>query len=246
MTSLSFTLSKRYSVEDMQAVILAAGKGTRMKELTTETPKPLLNVDGESLLTHKLKRLPRTIEEVICVIGYQGEKIQDALGDSFNGIPLRYVVQEELNGTAGALWSVKNYLTGRFMILMGDDLYAREDMEKCVDAPEWAVLVKTTPSMASGGSMVIDEMGHVVAIEEGDHTGKGGVMNTNLFVLDTRIFNQPLIPKSEGSTEYGLPQTVVEASRVLEIPLMAVEATGWYQVTAPEDLPGAEGWVSTH
>lgn len=230
----------------MQVIILAAGKGTRMKELTRELPKPLLEVAGKSLLVHKLERLPRIVEEVLFVIGYQGEKIRESLGDSYDGIPLRYIVQEELNGTAGALWSVKNYLTGRFMILMGDDLYAREDMERCAESDDWAVLVKTTPEMASGGSMVIDEAGHVVAIEEGVHTGKGGVMNTNLFVLDTRIFNQPLIPKSVGSEEYGLPQTVVEASHTLEVPLKAVEATGWYQVTSPEDLSGAQDWVSTH
>jgi NDP-sugar pyrophosphorylase family protein len=230
----------------MQAIILAAGKGTRMKELTRELPKPLLTVSGKSLLVHKLKRLPSGVEEVLFVIGYQGEKIRESLGDSYDGIPLRYVVQEELNGTAGALWSVKEYLTGRFMILMGDDLYSREDMERCVKLNDWSVLVKSTPEMASGGSMVLNEEGDVVAIEEGDHRGKGGVMNTNLFVLDTRIFNQPLVPKSVGSPEYGLPQTVVEASHMLGVPLKAVEATGWYQVTSPEDLSGAEEWVLTH
>lgn len=224
----------------MQAVILAAGRGTRMKELTDLVPKPMLRVAGKTLIEHKLDALPKSVDEVIFVIGYQGDIIRNAFGDSFGGRRIRYVVQETLDGTMGALALAKPFLTGRFVVMMGDDLYAREDIEACVAAPGWSVLVQSTEHMASGGSMVMDEKGNVVGIEEGDHTGKPGIMNTNLFALDPRVFEYPYIPKAEGSHEYGLPQTVVAASKVSDIPLMAVEATFWFQITAPEDLLRAE------
>lgn len=225
----------------MQAVILAAGRGTRMKDLTNNVPKPMLTVHGKTLIEHKLDVLPESVTEVILVIGYQGDVIRAAFGDSFGGRAIRYVEQETLDGTMGALLLAKPYLTGRFIVMMGDDLYAREDVEACFATEGWSVLVQHVEHMASGGKMVLDDAGHIVAIEEGNHAGTPGVMNTNMLALDPSVFEYPMVPKAEGSTEYGLPQTVVAASQASGIPLVAVEATFWFQITAPEDLVRAEG-----
>lgn len=224
----------------MQAVILAAGRGTRMKALTDAVPKPMLRVAGKTLIEHKLDALPEAVDEVIFVVGYQGDVIREAFGDSFAGRRISYVEQETLDGTMGALALARPYLTDRFVVMMGDDLYARTDIEACLAAPGWSVLVKATDAMSSGGRMVMSEKGNIVAIEEGDHTGKPGLMNTNLFALDPRAFEHPFVPKVQGSSEYGLPQTVVAASAQAGIPLKAVEATFWFQITAPEDLEAAE------
>lgn len=228
----------------MQAVILAAGKGTRMKELTQSVPKPMLKVLRKTLIEHKLDALPEGVDEVILIVGYQADVIRNYFKDSFGGRRIRYVVQEELNGTAGALWLARPYLSERFVVMMGDDIYAREDVEACLASPDWSVLVEETETMASGGRMVMDESGHIVDIEEGDHTGKPGLMNTNLLALDPRLFEYPLVPKTQGSDEYGLPQTVLAASIASGIPLAAVRSTFWIQVTAPEDLQKAEEALS--
>lgn len=228
----------------MQAVILAAGKGTRMKELTQSLPKPMLTVSGKTLIEHKLAILPPEVDEVILIVGYQAEIIRAKFGDSFEGRKIRYVEQESLNGTAGALWLAAPHLSGRFIVMMGDDLYSREDIDACFAMPEWSVLVQRMESMSSGGQMIMDENGNLSAIEEGDHTGTPGLMNTNLFVLDPRVFEYPLVPKAEGSLEYGLPQTVLAASLTSGIPLAVVESSFWFQITAPEDLPRAEAVLS--
>ena len=223
----------------MQAVILASGRGTRMGTLTDSVPKPMLMVAGKTLIDHKLDALPPEIDEVIIVIGYQGQLIREHYGDSYKGIRLQYVEQPELNGTGGAMWLARPLITGRFLVLMGDDIYAREDIERCITTDDWSVLIERTETMAQGGSMVVDEDGFVLGIEEGDHRGRPGIMNTNMFVLDERVFEQELVPKASGSNEYGLPQTVVEASKRFSIPLRAIDATSWIQITAPEDLQEA-------
>lgn len=223
----------------MQAVILAAGRGTRMKELTQSVPKPMLEVLGKSLIEHKLDALPEEVSEVILIIGYQGDAIRDAFGDEFGGRRVRYVVQETLNGTAGALWQAKDLLTDRFVVMMGDDLYAKEDVQACFESPDWSVLAQALPSMRAGGKIVLDTEGTITAIEEGDHAGVPGLMNTNMLVLDPRVFQYPLVPKAPESDEYGLPQTVLQASRESGIPLRPVQASFWVQITAPEDLGAA-------
>ncbi|NBX51722.1 nucleotidyl transferase, partial [bacterium] len=87
----------------MHAVILAAGKGTRLRPLTDSTPKPLIDVAGRPLLECVLNALPKNIDGITMVIGYLGEQIQKHIGESYKGIPVRYVMQERLDGTGGAL-----------------------------------------------------------------------------------------------------------------------------------------------
>lgn len=224
----------------MQVVILAAGKGTRMGSLTETTPKPMLLVHGKSLITHKLEMLPEKVREVIFIVGYLEHVIRDTYGDSFGGRSIRYITQTDLNGTMGAVALAKPFITGRFMVMMGDDLYGTEDVLRACAIPDWAMVVEETESMASGGKVIVSDDGLVTDIEEGEHYGTHGYMNTNLLVLDERIFNFPMVPKAVGSSEYGLPQTVLRAAKAAEIPLHAVPATSWIQITAPEDLARAE------
>jgi NDP-sugar pyrophosphorylase family protein len=224
----------------MQAVILAAGRGTRMGALTDALPKPMLTVAGKTLLQHKFDILGPDFHEVILVVGYQGEVIRERYGASYKGMSIRYVEQRELNGTMGSLVCAQPYLMERFAVMMGDDLYSSVDLACTLAVPEWAMLLERTESMASGGRIVTDEKGKVIAIEEGDHRGTPGLFNTNMFVLDSRVFDYPLVPKAMGSDEFGLPQTVLAASIASGIELQSVLATDWFQITAPEDLVRAE------
>lgn len=226
----------------MQALILAAGRGTRMQDLTNEVPKPMLTVHGKTLLARKLEVLPPQIDEVIFIVGYQGDLIREAFGSEYNGRRISYVEQETLNGTMGAVTLAKPYITGKFIVMMGDDLYGEEEVLQACNAPDWAVVVEKTETMGSGGKVLIDEHDLITGIEEGDHRGTPGCMNTNLIVLDERIFEYPMTPikTANGNEEFGLPQTVVDVALKAAIPLHAVYATSWIQITAPEDLAKAE------
>ena len=69
----------------MQAVILVAGKGTRMRGLTEAVPKPMLPLCGEPILAHKLRHLPEAIDEVVLVTGYLAPVIEDYFGTQWDG-----------------------------------------------------------------------------------------------------------------------------------------------------------------
>jgi NDP-sugar pyrophosphorylase family protein len=124
--------------------------------------------------------------------------------------------------------------------MMSDDLYAKEDIERCMQEKDWAVLVQRRAEIRSKGKVEVDTQGNVQGIAEGDHGNVPGLLNTNLFVLDTRIFQCPLVPKAEGSDEFGLPQTAIAASKMLRIPFRAIETDKWIEITTPEDLEKAE------
>ena len=225
----------------MQAVILAAGRGTRMDELTTAIPKPMLEVAGKPLLEYKLEALPDSIDEVVLIVGYLGEVIRRHVGALYQGKRIVYAEQERMDGTAGALWRAQSLLRDRFLIMMGDDIYAKEDVERCLeDTPSWKLLVQELPAMHRAGSVRLGDDGLIAGIieskEEDEARVEKGLASTNLYVLDTRLFSCPLVPKHEGSLEYGLPQTVAAAAKELGVPFEPVFTQKWIQITAPNDL----------
>lgn len=214
-----------------------------MNELTDSLPKPLLEVNGKTLLEHKFDALPEGVDEIILVVGYMGGMIQQKFGGTYKDKRILYVEQDVLDGTAGALWRAKGILTDRFLVMNGDDLYVREDAAHCMAINEWAMLVKEMDRVLNG-NVRIEDNGTILEIKEGPHNGSKGLTNTGLYALDTRIFDYPMIPKAQGSAEYGLPQTILEASKKSGIPFLAVKATDWIQITSPEDIQKAEAILS--
>lgn len=221
----------------MQAVILAAGHGTRMDELTTAIPKPMIDLEGRPLLQYKLDALGEVFNEIVIIIGYEGKLIKNFFGGVYAGKPITYVEQTKHDGTAGALWYAKEHLKDRFLVMTGDDIYMPQDVEQVISIENsWAVLVQQLSEMYRAGSVELDDDGRVARIVEGDLGPEPGLASTNLFFLDTRIFSCPLVPKQEGSEEWGLPQTAAAAAAQLGIALEPVYTNNWIQINSPADL----------
>jgi NDP-sugar pyrophosphorylase family protein len=212
-----------------------------MEELTGSVPKPMLPVGGRPLLEYKLDALPDEVDQVVLIIGYLGDVIQKHFGGRYGEKRIVYVEQKEMNGTAGALWYAKGILKDRFLVMMGDDIYAKEDVAACIATTgNWVLLVQQLPAMHRAGSVEIGADGYIADIIESDRENevreKPGIASTNMYVLDTRLFSCPMIPKHAGSLEFGLPQTVVAAAKQLGIPFEPVFTDKWIQITAPKDL----------
>src|SRR4051794_41754528 len=85
-----------------RALVLAGGEGTRLRPLTFTTPKPVMPLAGRPFLTFMLDWLRRHgVEEAILSCGFMSEAVRSVLGDIYNGMRLRYVLEEEPLGTAG-------------------------------------------------------------------------------------------------------------------------------------------------
>lgn len=220
----------------MQAVILAAGKGTRMRPLTYDIPKPMLPVKSKPILEYTLAALPDEIDEIIFIVNYLGEHIQDHFGMEYNGKKIHYVLQEELNGTAGAVHSCKHLIKDEFLVINGDDLYRKEDIRKMMDNG-LSILAYEIENPQRFGVLKVDEKGNLVDIIE-NKTGMPGwhLINTGTYKLNKKFFDYPMVPISE--TEFGLPQTMMEMAR--EFPIKIVKTDTWFPIGFPEDLGEAE------
>lgn len=221
----------------MQAVILAAGRGVRMRPLTYDIPKPMIRVGGKNLLEHKIDILPDEIDEVIIIIGYLGEQICNYFGDQYRGKKITYVRQDTLLGTGKALWLAREYITGKFISMMGDDIYARADIVACL-ASGWALLAKRVIGPTRGGRIVLDKDGRLQDVIEGEHNHGGEhLMNIGLYVLQPEIFNYDLV-KLPDKDEWGLPQTIAQAAQDFDIKIIPV--TFWEQLTDAADVARVE------
>ncbi|OGG58989.1 hypothetical protein A3C86_01225 [Candidatus Kaiserbacteria bacterium RIFCSPHIGHO2_02_FULL_49_16] len=228
----------------MQAVILAAGRGTRMKGLTEKIPKPLLEVRGKTLLEHKFDVLPDEVDEIVLVVGYLRRLIRERFGNNYKGKKITYVEQGPACGTAGALWSAREILLEKFIVMMGDDLYSKDDIKRACQSDTWLMFAMET-SRIQGGGKIITINGNIADIIESDEHSTPGLVSTNLFSLDIRLFGHEmvLVQAKERSEEFGLPQTVLAASRASGILLELVQTDAWIQITDSEDLKNAEKTV---
>lgn len=116
----------------IKAMILAAGKGERMGDLTQACPKPLLLVRDQPLIVYHLKKLAAIgIKDCVINVRYLGEKIQQTLGDGRQwGINIHYSVETEALETAGGIIQTLDFFEGKPFILMSADVLSDYPLEK--------------------------------------------------------------------------------------------------------------------
>jgi len=220
----------------MQAVILAAGKGLRLRPFTEKHPKPLININGKPLLEHTLASLPDAISEIIIVIGYLGEQISEYFGNEWNGKPIKYVTQTELLGTGDALARAKDLLHTKFLAINGDDLYTKNDLTELLSNGS-AMLVWPSRDVSKYG-IKADENQHFIGFSE-----TSTLINCGAYCLDPNFFNFPLVKVDvPNGVEYSLPHTLAKEAQ--SVPIQLFTATRWLPVGTPEQLKFADDYFT--
>ena len=194
----------------MKAVILAAGKGTRMEGLCDELPKPLLPIANRPVLAHTLGQLEAAgVREALLVVGHQARLIRATLGSRCGGVALRYAVQEDPKGTGQAASLAEDFAAGEpFFLMFGDIATSRHHLPDILQlaaeqGPAAVLSVRRFPNPASGGAVYV-ESGRVVRIVERPKPGETTThyINAGLFVFPPAIFD--LLRRVEPSPNFGI------------------------------------------
>ncbi len=221
---------------------MAAGRGVRMGELTNDVPKPLLKIKDRPILEYTMNNLPEEIDEVILIIGYKGDLIKSYFGEDYKGKKIKYVVQENLNGSGGALHQAKDLLENKFLVLNGDDLYHKSDLEKFVKAEPPAFLAKEITEPGRFATIKTDEEGNLLEIIESGMPRDENIklVNIGAYLLNKKFFDYPLVKKSTkiDEKEFGLPQTLAAMARDYKIKVQKVQF--WHPLGYPNDILEAE------
>ena len=110
-------------------ILFAGGKGSRLSPITDSIPKPLVKIKNKTLLERNLENIYTIVDEYIIVISYLGEMIKEAIGDSYRGKPVTFVVQKNpKGGTLDALRSGLSQIKdgkNNFLVMNSDDIHGK-------------------------------------------------------------------------------------------------------------------------
>ncbi len=226
----------------MKAVILAAGRGLRMKALTEKTPKALLKIKNKPLIYHLVSKFPKEVKELVIVVGYLGEKIKRYCGKKFLERKVNYVFQENLRGTYHGLFLSLPYLTKeeKFFVFYSDDLIDKETIQR-LKKYQRAVIVQETKEPQKFGVVVLNKDGSIKEIVEKPENPQSHLVLTSGMILDQKIFQFP--PPIPVKGEYYLSTAIGELAKFYKV--MTVKAKFWFPIANPEDLEKAEKFLKS-
>jgi NDP-sugar pyrophosphorylase family protein len=235
-----------------KAVLLAAGRGSRLVSLTADRPKPLLEVAGKPLIAHIVGGLINAgLREFVVVSGHLAEQIEQwcvAFARQTRGVTIQTIRQRELNGTAGALTAARGLLASqtRFVLGWGDILmdsanYPRFAAASYRDDCDLLLAVNDIDDPWRGAAAYVDSEMRVTRLVEKPPPGTSSTRwnCAGLFSASPSLFDyiDRLEPSSRGELE--LPQAIgamIAAGRMVR----AFEVQGfWSDVGTPDDLGSA-------
>ena len=224
-----------------KAVILAAGRGTRMKGLTEDLPKPMIKVQGRPILETIVRGLVENgVREVLIVVGYRPEVIRDYFGDGGAfGCAISYVTQEVQDGTGRVVDLAIDFSNGDpFILSYGDILVPAPSYADLVEftGVDAKISVKINEDVSKGGAVFIDEEGWLTGLIEkpGPDDPISPYYNAGIYSFSARIFEYTAKLEKSPRGEYELTDAI--ADMVTDgLKVKAVELTGdWADVRDPE------------
>lgn len=225
----------------MDAILLAAGKGTRMRPLTNDTPKPLLQVQGKPIMAWTLGNLAPLVDRVIVVAKYLKPQIEAYM--QTQTLVSDYVIVEQLPeplGTGHAVQVCRPHLkSDTFFVLNGDDLFDGQALArmKTLDSP--ALLAVEREDGSKYGVVVQNDAGYLARLHEKPAPGTYPApvkVNIGAYKLTTQIFDYDIQPSARG--EYELTDYLSYLATVRDVAVITTDF--WQPVGNPDDLAYAQ------
>ncbi len=207
----------------MKAVILAAGLGTRLGGI----PKPLLKVGGCEIILRTMKLLSPYVSEFIIVASRYADQLDEFLKDKgFNYRIVRHNRPEKGNGYS--LLVAKDYVSGKFILTMGDHVYGKQFIEKAVNGE--GVIADREPKFVDIEEATKIRVAEGRVAEIGKNLKEFDCVDTGFFVLDDTIFEYA--EKLVNREEIPLSEVV----RLAKLPVTYVDGEFWMDVDTKEDV----------
>jgi dTDP-glucose pyrophosphorylase len=227
-----------------RAVLLAAGRGTRMRELTNDVPKPMIEVRGKPVLQHIVEGLRDAgVRRFLIIVGYHAETVRNSFGDGRrHNVAIEYTTQTVQDGTGRVVELARDFTGGSpFVLSYGDILISPVNYKRIVDFPndvEAVITVTRGEDVSKGGAVFANEQMELVDLREKPKPGEptSPWYNAGLYAFRPSIFEfvEKLKPSPRG--EYELTDAIrdlAHSGRKVHV----LELTGeWADVRDPEIL----------
>jgi dTDP-glucose pyrophosphorylase len=227
-----------------RAVILAAGRGTRMRELTADLPKPMIQVRGKPVMQFIVEGLRDAgVQEFLIIVGYRADVVQNFFGDgSTFKIDIEYATQVTQDGTGRVVDLARDFVGGSpFILAYGDILVDAANYKRIVDlADDVEAIVSVTrgEDVSKGGAVFVNDKMELVDLREKPKPGEAPTpwYNAGLYAFRPSIFEFTAKLKPSPRGEYELTDAIRDLADSGK-KIQAIELTGdWADVRDPEIL----------
>ncbi len=173
----------------VDAVILAGGLGTRVRSVIPGRPKVLAEILGRPFLTYLFDQLATAgISEVLLCTGYLGELIERRFGNSYGRLCLRYSLEANRQGTAGALRLAVPLIKAETVLVLNGDSFCQADLGSfwawhCARRSQGTLLLAEVADTRRYGHVIVGEDGAVVRFAEKESEGGPGLINAGIYLL---------------------------------------------------------------
>lgn len=233
---INFRTQRSYLPID--AVIMAGGKGTRLRPLTLDTPKPLLKVDNKPIIEYNVERMQAYgIRQLTISIKYLGEQLVSYFGDNYKDtLNVKYVTEEEPLGTIGAVAQIDHF-ENDYILVMNSDILTNIDFEELFEAlieKDGDMIVATTPYEVQIPYGVIETEDEQIKalVEKPTYTYYS---NAGIYLFKKAYVD--LIPKDTKFNATDLMDSLIQnGKKVLHFPIHGY----WLDIGKPHDYEKAQ------
>lgn len=237
------------------AVILAAGLGTRLRPLTDDCPKPLIEVHGVPILHNALRHLGAAgVKTATIVVGYRREAIERSCTDRFAGVDIHYVHSNayERTGSAYSLWLARDtLLQGDVLLLEGDVFFEQRTLDRVLETAGDVAALDVFDETMTGSAVLLSAQSTVRAFrmnQTAAHLGSEPLYKTvNIFRFSEPTLRQTLVPALDHLIASGGTKAYVEQLLAMLVTEGHLELRGavcrdvrWFEIDSETDLRIAE------
>ncbi|PJG51466.1 hemolysin activation protein [Bradyrhizobium forestalis] len=240
------------------AIILAAGRGSRLRPLTDLRPKPLVEVNGTAILHNALRNLKAVgVEQVTVVVGYRKDAIQYACGRRFAELEIKYVESTvfDRTGSAYSLWLARDALLSGDCFLLEGDVFFEEDALSYLMMNQATDVAAVAPfnELMEGSAVLLSDGGLITAFrmkQTAANLVAGGptlFKTMNLLRFSATTLRATIVPALDNIIGSGATQAYTEEllaylveQRGLQLAAARCDDLRWYEIDSAEDLRVAE------
>lgn len=230
-------------MNDVKALILCGGLGTRLRPLTYTTPKPLLPLGHKPILELQIRFLLQNgIKNIVLATGYKREQIwryfSTADLDDFN-VSLEYVIEKEALGTGGGVKNARDRLDSTFLVLNGDILLDSVDISRLLKFHKekggiGTILLKEVKDPSRYGVVRLDDEEKITDFIEKPEGLKNELINAGWYVLEPQVFEY--ISEGKVSIERDVFPILADKGELFGFPFEGY----WLDIGVPQDYRNAQ------
>lgn len=224
------------------AIILAGGFGTRLQSIISDVPKPMAPVNSEPFLNYQLRYLKHYgIKHVIFSIGHLGNKIRDYYQNSFEGLTISYVTEQEPLGTGGGIRLAINSCEDELVLVLNGDSFFDADLNSFfiqhqTTNSKISIALRQVEDAARYGTIINDSSNTIVSFKEKSNLKLAGKINAGVYLIDKKTY----LANTPAEINFSIEKDFFE-KQLRHLSIKGFELEGYFiDIGIPEDYNKAQ------